>query len=110
WFNIAACTPATLDTLFIINGKAASGFNGGAIRVASTATLNLNNITIENSQVQGSGDVGGAIYNLGTLTITNFAFFLNNQTAANGSGGAIYNAGTATLTGTVYADGTRSIW
>jgi len=109
-FNIAAGTTATLDTLFIINGKAASGFNGGAIRVASSATLNLNNTTIEFSQVQGSGDVGGAIYNLGTLNITNFAFFMNNQTAANGNGGAIYNDGTATLTGTVYGDGTRSIW
>jgi hypothetical protein len=109
-FNIVASTTATLDTLLLINGKPATGFNGGAIRVASTATLNLNNIAIENNQVQGSGDVGGAIYNLGTLNITNFAFFMNNQTADNGHGGAIYNNGTATLTGTVYADGSRSIW
>ena len=109
-FNVASGTTATLDTLFIENGGPAAGFNGGAIRVASTATLNLNNISIVNSQVMGSGDVGGAIYNLGTLNITNFAFFSGNHTASGGQGGGIYNAGTATLNGSVYSGGTRSIW
>jgi hypothetical protein len=107
--NIASGTTATLDKLAIVNGKPAVGFNGGAIRVASTATLNLNNVSIGNSQVQGSGDVGGAIYNIGTLNLTNFAFIYGNQTGPAGQGGALYNAGTASLNGNLNGDGSRSI-
>ncbi len=109
-FNVSSGTTATLDTLRIQNGAAASGSNGGAIRVASGANLTLNNVTIESSKVTGSGDLGGAIYNAGTLTVTNSAYFAANQTAANGNGGAIYNDGTVTLSGNVNSDGTRSVF
>jgi predicted outer membrane repeat protein len=109
-FDISSGVTVTIDTLAIINGEAASGYNGGAIHVASDATLNLNNVSIQSSQVVGSGDLGGAIYNNGTLNITNYANFLSNQTASDGYGGAIYNKGTATLSGNVTGDSSRSIY
>jgi len=60
--------------------------NGGTFAHAS-----LSNLTIAN----GKGNDGGAIYNNGTLTLTNCTLSGNSATY---EGGGIFKRGTATLT------------
>ncbi|MDO5308201.1 MAG: choice-of-anchor Q domain-containing protein [Planctomycetia bacterium] len=67
------------------------GTLGGAIYNGSNATVTLRNCDFSNNTATASG---GAIYNVGTLTVITSRFD-NNQT--QGAGGAIYNAGTLTL-------------
>ena len=63
--------------------------NGGAIG-------NRGRLFLDRTKIEGnSGVVGGAIYNVGTATITDASFDGN---AAQEHGGAIYNEGTATIT------------
>lgn len=67
-------------------------------------TLSLSNLTIRDGFV--SGGQGGAIYNKGTLNVTNSTFFSNSSATDNhgigGQGGAIFNLGTATTAGTTF--------
>ena len=68
--------------------------------------VNINNITITNCHAQ---DRGGAIYNNGTLNITDSNF--NNNTATgqvDGRGGAIHNNGTLTITDTNFTQNTAT--
>jgi CSLREA domain-containing protein len=67
----------------IIDGASAVG----VLATSSSATLTLNNLTIAN----GSGTTGGAVYNAGTLIISNCTF--SGNTASNG-GGAIFDKNT----------------
>ena len=73
------------------NGHATiDGQNLGTIFIISNGvTVNLNNLILKN----GNGNSGGAIYNNGTLTVTNCEFVDNTATQ---NGGAIYNDGTLT--------------
>src|SRR5271156_3012236 len=86
-------------------GIAISGGNAVQLMVVNAgATLNLQFLTMEDgSATLGStfGPAGGAIYNNGTLTVTNSTLSGNQVTNVNfgrGIGGAIYNNGTLTVT------------
>ena len=75
-----------------IDAKRPDGITVGRVfNIHSGPTARLNGLTIQN----GSDSSGGAIYNGGTLTLTNCT--LSGNSAGNG-GGAIYNSGTLTLT------------
>ena len=69
---------------------AAAGGNGGAIY--NQGTLTVSNCIISNSASAG-GDPGGGIYNSGTLTVNNST--ITGNTGLNGGG--IYNSGTLTV-------------
>jgi predicted outer membrane repeat protein len=74
---------------------------GGAIYNEGSVTLT--DSTIRNSNATGSG---GAIYNVGTLSVSDSSFVSNSATD---SGGAIYNnGGTATVTDTAITGNTAS--
>ena len=49
-----------------------------------------------------AGD-GGAIFNNGTLTVTDSTLSANQALGANGFGGAIYNNGTLTVTNSTFS-------
>ncbi len=81
------------------------------ISVTSGITLNLSNVTIANGKAVDSGggkavDSGGGIYNAGTLTISNTAFYSNS---AGFYGGGLFNNGTLTMSNsTVYSNSASS--
>jgi predicted outer membrane repeat protein len=86
----------------IINGQQ----SGKSIfKIGSGLNVTIANLTL----TDGTSDNGGAIYNEGTLTVTNDTF--NTNTAGNvGSGGAIYNdfsltVNKSTFTGNYAQDG-----
>ncbi|RME88037.1 MAG: hypothetical protein D6770_07895, partial [Anaerolineae bacterium] len=62
--------------------------------VTSGTTVELKGLTI----AHGNADIGGGVYNAGTLTITDCTFSNNQATANDGGGGGIFNTGTGTLT------------
>lgn len=71
---------------------------GGSHRVLQTAGiagLRLENLTIQNGFVTGSGERGGGIYNLGTLHLVQVT--VQNNEAENDGGGGIFNSGTLIL-------------
>ena len=72
--------------------------NGGALRIGSSARGDISNVTISGSYVVENEDdkgFGGAIYNEGTLTLTNVR--IRNCTATH-DGGAICNRSSGDLT------------
>ena len=71
------------------------------------AIYNLGTVTITNSTFNGNGNSssqGGAIYNLGTVTITNSTFYENSGS----QGGAIYSNGTTTITNSTFSNNSAS--
>jgi CSLREA domain-containing protein len=86
-------------------GKTVTISGNNAVRVAvvdAGASLTLNNLTIANGIA--TGDYGGGINNLGTLSITNSTF--SNNSADLGTSGGISNtdSGTVTLRNTIVAN------
>ncbi|MBW4651549.1 MAG: hypothetical protein KME20_00565 [Kaiparowitsia implicata GSE-PSE-MK54-09C] len=65
--------------------------NDGIFRIESAARAELSNLTI----TQGNGSNGGAVFNLGTLEVSD-THIVGNQASVNGGG--IFNVGTLTLT------------
>jgi hypothetical protein len=94
-FQVDPGVHATLSGLTIKSGNASAG-NGGGILDEGVLTLNNNCNLIGNSAYNG-----GAIYNMGTLIVNPGTFFGANT--ANNMGGAIYNNGSATLTDVIIA-------
>ena len=95
----------TLNNVTLWNGKApetstyADEIKGGAI-------YNLGSLSITGCSFSGnSATGGGAIYNLSSasLIITNTEF-TNNNAFGNGGGGAILNIGTASITGSTFSE------
>jgi hypothetical protein len=75
---------------------------GGLSRVlevdyARRENVTVSGLTLENGKVENS--VGGAIYNLGTLTVSGCTLTGNGNTAGQTAGGAIDNSGTLTVSG-----------
>lgn len=66
--------------------------------VTAGITLDLQQVTL----VNGSANLGGAIYNAGTLEITD-SVLINNQ-SSGGSGGGIYNDGKLTVTNSMLSN------
>lgn len=71
--------------------------------VNSSATFNLQNITVANGRLPYGG---GGVYNVGTLTVTNSTF--SNNSADNGGG--VYNQGTLTVTNSVFSGNSANLW
>ena len=71
-----------------------SGNNGSRdvqiFNISANALVNLSHLSL----VSGTANLGGAIYNAGTLSLT--AVSLQNN-AANANGGALYNVGSVTI-------------
>jgi hypothetical protein len=98
--RIAYINPgATLNMQNIVVRNGASTF-GGAFY--NDGTLSLNNVTVQDSD----GAEGGGIYNATgrPLTITNSTFTGNQANFGTATGGAIYNVGTATITNTIFSN------
>ncbi|HEX7231369.1 MAG TPA: choice-of-anchor Q domain-containing protein [Candidatus Binatia bacterium] len=74
----------------IIDGNKSARPNGRVLVISSGITVNISGVTIRNG---GTTDVGGGIFNGGTLTLTNSILSANN---ADESGGGIYNTTGAT--------------
>lgn len=69
---------------------------------AASGVLTLKNLTLTGGDGDGSNPgLGGAIFNAGTLTLTNC--YVHGNTAT-GNGGAIHNTGTLTLTSCTFAN------
>lgn len=85
---------------------------GGAISIAGAPgdmTVSLSDVHFDTNTAKGSTSKGGAIYNTGTLTITNNSTFVgNNAEGTNGWGGAIYNSGTLSVDSTRFESNTAS--
>lgn len=99
---------ATGATLTLNGGGAAilDGNNAVQLFEVNNGTFNISALTLRNGNA--GGDVGGAIENNGTLTVTD-STFAGNIAGAIGNpgdqGGAIYHSsGTATITNTVFED------
>jgi len=80
--------------------------NGGAIRIESSGSATIKNSRFENNCAVN----GGAIYNDGTLTLTNVTFSGNtaisgDPAAFSAAGNALYNSGTVTITDCTFDKG-----
>jgi predicted outer membrane repeat protein len=87
-----------LDNGAIIQRSTAGGTpNFRFLMVAFDKSLTLNNLTFQNGATSGTSlaGYGGAVHNIGTLTIIDTTFTDNY---ANVEGGAIYNNGTLNIT------------
>lgn len=86
----------------IVNG----GERGSVLVVNSGVTTRVSGIMLTNGggylpQADALGMVGGGIYNLGTLTVTNCTVANNHVSGSSGgNGGGIYNTGTLTIVNT----------
>jgi hypothetical protein len=94
-------------TILTNNGSASPGFgdtidagkHGRLFDVASGATLTLENITLQNGSVRGTPggtSKGGAIYNQGTLVLSQVLVH-NNTADFTGAGGGIWSNGALTV-------------
>jgi len=101
-FTINPGKTVTINNLTIQNGRADEQAEiqckGGAIYNMGTLTVTLSDLVYNTAQTGYGGSQGGAIYNSGTLTVTTCSFTLNKAD----SGGAIYNTGTLTVTGGLF--------
>jgi predicted outer membrane repeat protein len=90
--------PSVTLTLHNINLHKGDATNGGSIYINNNATVNIRTVNFVGNT---ANETGGAIYNLGTLDISD-AIFTQNKTVTNtiaiGYGGAIGNLGVMTLT------------
>ena len=86
---------ATLDLngLTLSNGSLSAGTGGGAIYTYSGATLNITDSTFSNNSSGVAIDGGGAIYNQGALTISGSTFSQNTAAGNATDGGAILSVG-----------------
>jgi hypothetical protein len=81
---------------------AVSGDNvSGIFNVYSGVTVAISSLTIENTSVSN----GGAIYNNGTLNVTNSTL---SDNTASANGGGIYNTGALTVTNSTFSGNTAS--
>ena len=75
---------------------------------ASTAFSNTVNIGAGSTFTNNSAKMGGAIYNMGTMNISQ-ASFTGNKTTAQGYGGAIFNGqGILTIDNSTFSDNTAT--
>ncbi len=105
--NVPACTitlttpasPLTITKNLTITGAGASQtiIDGGGITGIihiSAGTVAISDVTLRNGNGTGNFDDGGALYNAGTLTLTNTAISGNT---ADSEGGGIFNDATLRL-------------
>ena len=83
-----------------VNNANWEGNSVSAPQGAGGALYNLGTVTMENNSLKGNSSTdGGAVYNglNANVTIKNSILEDNRTTSANGKGGAIYNSGTLTV-------------
>ncbi len=125
-FEIFSPAQVTLTGMQVQSGNDTSGFGGGGIR--NHGTLTLSNVLLIANQSDSEGGslknesgasatlngvsfanntapAGGAILNIGVMTVTNATF--NYNTAGNA--GAIDNGGIITVTNAIFISNTASI-
>jgi len=102
--NVTLDASALPGGLTLTRPAGASGNDYRAFLVASGSSLTLRGLTLTGF-TGPSGYSGGAIFNGGTLTLTQCT--LSGNSATN-SGGAIYNGLTLTLTNSIVAGNTRN--
>jgi hypothetical protein len=107
--TISISSPKTITVDTTLDGQhliTLSGRNLSRIfAVTVNATLNLQQLTLAN----GSANLGGAIYNAGSMEITD-CVLINNQ-SSGGSGGGIYNDGTLAISNsTLSNNGAQNGW
>lgn len=109
--NYGGAIAAFLGTTILENTVIADGsatISGGGIWIGNTATVQVNNSTLENNLALGAAAIngGGAIYNnLGQLTVTSSLLTDNGASGASGSGGALFvNGGTTTINDSELSD------
>src|SRR5512140_333140 len=110
----AVCTPTALSRSTMLNNveawncQAFGGKRGGALFVNNTGSATLVNSRLHDNL---AGYAGGAVYSLGTLTITN-SNLTNNKVFVTGGGGTdgggIWTDGTASIDGTTFLSNTTS--
>lgn len=102
----------TLQGLTLINGSTRGADNaerngvftagntensGGAIRFASSGTLTLDNTRIHDSRTHGQGAVGGGVFALGDVVLTNGSRVSRNGTRGDDAAGGGIAAGNVTV-------------
>jgi hypothetical protein len=94
----------TTNSSYAIDGGSVIALTGADVNrifmVSSGATLTLTNIVIRDGN--SPGDDGGAIYNSGTVNISN-SKFLSNTAGAPWSGGAIRTSGPLNISNSEFA-------
>ena len=98
-FDVKSGKKLRLEGVTVRNGFLTGGADGGAI--LNAGTLELVGVTLSGNDVTGSVTAqGGAIYNLGTGTVSLLNSVLDNNTS-QGAGGGIFNltGGSVTITG-----------
>jgi hypothetical protein len=121
--TLTSTLPQMTDTHLTINGPASPGItiSGGdkvpVMAVAIGATVGLSNLTIANGLGllnSESQNLGGAIENDGTLTVTNSTFSRNFAGGPTGEsvtgGGAIGNFGTLTVTNSTFSNNSTDLF
>jgi hypothetical protein len=84
-----------------------SGDNGGAILVGQFTTLNISSSTIYRNT---TGGIGGGIYNVGTLNLTNSTFTDNlASTTGGGVGSGVDTFGDATIKNSTFIHNITSL-
>ena len=87
--DLGSSLPTIENTLTIVGsgvtGVSGFGSSNRIFSIAASATVTLNDLTIEEASVEGSS--GAGIFNAGTLTVTNCTFNSNISDVALGSGG-----------------------
>jgi CSLREA domain-containing protein len=113
--DLASVLPALSSKLTIVGSDVAvkrnSGGNYSVFTVSAGATVTLEGLTISNGG--GTGVNGGAIFNLGTLTLNNCTLSGNNTTRSDGSGsggngGAIISGGMLTANNCTFNNNTAN--
>ena len=94
-FTILSGVNININDLTIENGYNSNDGLGGAI--SNVGTLTVNKITFKDNSAMG---YGGAILNIGNLNVNSCTF--NNNTALRGDGGAILSTGNTTLKGDTF--------
>ena len=101
--TLASALPPISETLTIdgpgaTNLTISGNYAHRALNVGAGVTAHLRDLTMANGRSGGAG--GGAIYNSGTLVVSDTTFSSNNDyggPGSNGHGGAIYNSGTLSV-------------
>ena len=96
--NRTADVTLTIDGAgFTLDGQRFTGVR--PVTIDGTSPVAVRNITILGGGI--GGGFGGAIYNGGTLSVTDST--ISDSIVQNGSGGAIFNAGTLTISNSTVA-------
>jgi CSLREA domain-containing protein len=105
-FQVTSTGNLTLNQMTVRNGRCNGSCTvlGNIEPNAGGAIYNGGTLTVTNSTIaDNTADNGGGLYNSGTLTVTNSVFSGNNANGGYGRGGGIYNNGTLSVTNSTFS-------